>query len=456
MKDWSRREFLRAASAATAGALWGVEGLVARGAEASTARRPADETPGGYGKLVPTAAKNTGLIALALPVGFSYTVFGEAGSRMSDGLTTPLMHDGMAAFSAAGGKIRLVRNQEVRWAQQADAAFRAPSGAYDPKGPGGTVTLIIDPKTRLLERDYMTLAGTVQNCAGGPTPWGSWISCEENTAGPATGHEKAHGYCFEVPSKADRLQANPIPLTAMGRFVHEAIAVDPATGIVYLTEDRETAGFYRFLPKVKGRLAEGGRLQIAAIKDAKNYDTRTGQTVGKTLTVTWVDIEDPDPKNAESDSLTVYKEGQAKGAATFGRLEGCWYGRGSIYIDATDGGDKKLGQVFRYEPTGDAEGRLTLLFESADRAVLAMPDNLCVSPRGGLVVCEDSEEPVQHVRGLSPQGNLFDFAKNVLAGYEDQEFAGACFSPDGSTLFLNIQTPGITCAIWGPWERGAL
>jgi uncharacterized protein len=270
------------------------------------------------------------------------------------------------------------------------------------------------------------------------------------------GYEKAHGYCFEVPAKSDSLITDPLPLKAMGRFVHEAIAVDPATGIVYLTEDRLTAGFYRFIPKVKGRLAEGGRLQIAAVKNAKNYDTRTGQTVGKRLTVTWVDIEDPDPKNAETDDLAVYKEGQAKGAATFARLEGCWYGRGSIYLDGTNGGDKKMGQIFRYEPTSENEGILTLLFESKDRNVLAMPDNLCVSPRGGLVLCEDSEEPQQHIRGLSSEGHLFDFARNVLVGFENQEFAGATFSPDGQTLFVNVQTPGMTCAIWGPWERGAL
>jgi hypothetical protein len=453
MTEISRRNFLASTTTlAATGTLFGFEGMVARGASANTRRSP--YVPGGYGELKPTKSMNTGEFVLALPEGFSYTVFGRTGTKMSDGNATPSLHDGMAAFPAPGGKIRLVRNHEIK--EKPGEGFLGAPGGYDALAWAGCTTLLIDPKTRLMEKDFLSLSGTLANCAGGPTPWGTWISCEETTLGTKAGFGKEHGYCFEVSAKADGKENNPIPLKSLGRFVHEAIAVDPRTGVVYLTEDRGSAGFYRFIPKVKGKLAEGGRLQVAAIKDRKNFDTRRGQKPGDTYTIVWVDIEDPDPKNAEAEPLAVYKEGQAKGAATFGRLEGCWYGRGSIFIDATNGGDKNLGQIFQYTPNGDNEGKLVLLFESVDPKILAMPDNLCVSPRGGLVICEDSDETMQYIRGLTPQGELFDFTRNILVGFETQEFAGSTFSPDGKTLFVNVQTPGLTCAIWGPWEKGAL
>lgn len=452
MSEVSRREFLSTTALVSAGGLIGLQGLIARAAEANTSR-PLPSAGSGYGPLQPTLSANTGAYVLALPEGFSYTVFGNTGDPLSDGNTCPSNHDGMAAFAGPNGKIRLVRNHEIKGKPNNGTVAR---GGYDPTAPGGCTTLIVDPKTRLPEKTFLSLSGTSTNCAGGPTPWGSWISCEETTAGTTAGHAKEHGYCFEVASGADSLKTDPIPLKAMGRFVHEAIAIDPRSGIVYLTEDRLTAGFYRFLPKNKTKLAEGGRLQTAVIQGRKTFDTRTGQKMGVTYPVAWVDIEDPDPKGAEAEPLSVYKEGQAKGAATFARLEGAWYGQGHIFVNATNGGDKSMGQVWRYTPKGDTEGTLTLLFESPDASVLAMPDNLCVSPRGGLVVCEDNDETTQYIRGLTPKGELFDLVRNILPGYEQQEFAGSCFSPDGKTLFFNIQTPGITCAVWGPWERGVL
>jgi len=241
----------------------------------------------------------------------------------------------------------------------------------------------------------------------------------------------------------------------MGRFVHEAIAVDPSTGIVYETEDNRPAGFYRFIPRRKRALAEGGRLQMLAVKDRPNYDTRTGQKVGAPLSAEWVDIPDPDPAEADTVPLAVYNQGRERGGAIFTRLEGCWHGKGSIYFTSTNGGDKGLGQVWEYRPEGDAGGRLTLIFESPGAELLRAPDNLCVSRRGGLVICEDNGEgPL--VRGLTPRGLIFDFARNIVPGFERMEFAGATYSPDGQTLFVNIQNPGLTFAIWGPWKEGAL
>jgi uncharacterized protein len=192
-----------------------------------------------------------------------------------------------------------------------------------------------------------------------------------------------------------------------------------------------------------------------AIRDHANYDTRKGQKVNEPLRITWVDIDDPDPANAEADSLAVYKQGPAKGGAIFTRLEGIWYGNGGFFFISTNGGDAGLGQVWQFRPRGASGGQLSLLFESPGESVLDGPDNICVAPGGGLVLCEDGDDE-QFLRGLTPRGQIFDFAKNIVAGFDDQEFAGATYSPDGETLFVNIQTPGLTFAIWGPWEDGVL
>lgn len=462
----NRRNFLAQSSFAITGAAFHRLNAHAELIAAPYAHLRAGLGAGGYGNLRPTKSLNTGETLLALPEGFSYTAFGKTGSRMSDGHLTPPAHDGMAAF-AVQGELRLVRNHEINGGigkQGAALGSAANLPAYDTSAGGGTTTLIIDPKTRLPRKDFVSLSGTLNNCAGGPTPWGSWISCEETTLGETKfttadgrtrgGFVACHGYCFEVPATANQA-APPVPLKAMGRFVHEAIAVDPKTGIVYLTEDQGTAGLYRFLPKRRGQLSAGGRLQMLMVTKRSQADLRTQQTVGKKLNVTWTDIPDPDPVAADTDTLAVYKQGLARGAATFARLEGIWYGDGSIWFTSTSGGNNKLGQVWQYTPQGRDGGILKLIFESPEEAVLDMPDNLCFSPRGGLVICEDGHNE-QFVRGLTKQGQIFDFAKNMTPGYEGKEFAGVCFSPDGSTLFLNLQTPGITLAIWGPWQRGAL
>jgi secreted PhoX family phosphatase len=335
---------------------------------------------------------------------------------------------------------------------------------------GGTTTLVIDPKKREIVRDFVSLSGTLVNCAGGPTPWGSWISCEETTLGQSVrtdsrgnqtgGFQKPHGYCFEVFASANS-SLTPVPLKAMGRFVHEAIAVDKKTGVVYLTEDAVSAGFYRFLPKRNKRLAEGGVLQILKIKDQDAYDTRRGQKTGMTFAAEWVTIEKPDPIEADLDPLAVYKEGLAKGAATFARLEGIWADqKGRMYFDSTSGGDARAGQIWLYEPTGKNDGRLTLLFESPSRELLDMPDNICLGPKNDLLfICEDSDYtglsggPENFMRILTPDGKIADFAKNITPNLPSSEFAGSVFSKDGKTLFVNLQTVGATFAIWGDWGK---
>ncbi|MFN0122764.1 MAG: alkaline phosphatase PhoX [Blastocatellia bacterium] len=419
---------------------------------------------GGYGALYPVKARNTGETWLALPEGFEYTALGQTGSRMSDGHATPPSHDGMAAFKV-GNELRIVRNHEINAGLgEKGSVFGRVETAYDARGGGGTTTLIVDPKTRELVRDFVSLNGTLTNCAGGPTPWGTWISCEETTLGASLirdeqdrvrgGFAQKHGYCFEVAASANGAVKTQ-PLTGLGRFVHEAIAVDAKSGIVYLTEDRGAAGFYRFTPKRKTRLAEGGALQMLKVADRQQADLRTGLKAGQSFAVTWVNINEPDTPAVEQGADAVYQQGFTQGAATFARLEGIWHAGDSLFFTSTSGGDRKLGQVWQYTPQRKDKGALKLIFESPGEAVLDMPDNLCVSPRGGLVVCEDGHNE-QFVRGLTRQGQIFDFAKNVKSGHEGMEFAGATFSPDGQTLFVNIQTPGVTLAVWGPWEKGVL
>jgi secreted PhoX family phosphatase len=260
----------------------------------------------------------------------------------------------------------------------------------------------------------------------------------------------------------------------MGRFVHEAVSVDPRTGIVYETEDawydptdpaKPGAGFYRFIPKRRGRLAEGGRLQILAVKGRQGFVTARDLRPGTTLPVRWIDIEDADPVAAETDPSTVFREGLAKGAAVFARLEGTWAGDGGIYIVSTNGGNAKAGQVFFYRPGRGGEGRLTLVFESPSAEVLDAPDNIVRSPRGGLVMCEDGSDD-QYIRGLDRSGRILDLVRHrVVDGRPmPREFAGSCFSPEGEVLFFNVQgsatvagtNASVTYAMWGPWAKGPL
>lgn len=453
MTTLDRRSFLGRSALVAGGVVLGAgsaAGLAARAANAGTGPQLARRGHGSYGALAPRPAENDGVTYIELPEGFRYTAFGQTGTPMTDGKPTPPAHDGMAAYSAPDG-IRLVRNHEAR--TQGPAIDMAT--AYDTLAQGGTTTLVVDPATRLPVKSFISLSGTHTNCAGGLTPWGSWLTCEETTTGPGSGYNQPHGYVFEVPALADA-PVTPVPLKAMGRFTHEAIAIDPSTGFVYLTEDEGTAGIYRFIPNNPGVLADGGQLEILSVLDQPGYDTRTGQSVGAGLKCKWLPIDDPDPADAEDESLSVFNQGQAQGAATFARLEGAWFGDGFVYFHSTSGGDAGLGQVWLLRPYGTTNKcRIELVYESDDALHLDGPDNITVSPRGGLVLCEDGGGD-QYLRGLTRKGEIFDFAKNVLAGFDGSEFAGACYSPDGETLFANIQTPGVTLAIWGPWDDGSL
>lgn len=461
MLTTNRRTFLGATAGGLAGVFGNFLGHCAAGTHLSR----------GFGPLRNVADQATGLDLLRLPEGFRYISYGWTGDRMSDGSLTPQDHDGMGVVSEVDGIVTLVRNHEIK---RPTFGFAKDLPRYDKHAGGGCATLRFDSRKGQWLDSVPSLAGTVKNCAGGVTPWGTWLSCEESVLGvkgiddgEQFDFEQEHGWVFEVkPGSSEP----PVPLKAMGRFVHEAVAVDPETGIVYMTEDRTLAGFYRFIPDQPGKLEVGGRLEMMKLSGRDNVcrDVLPGQK----FDVSWVPIEDPERahspgstggENPAGDEHGVYHQGKDQGAVTFARLEGCWYGNDVVYLDSTSGGQKELGQIWQYDPR---ENVLQLILESPGAEILDSPDNLTVSPRGGVVLCEDGDVSPHRIHGMTPAGELFRFAENnvVLKGernghagdFRAEEWAGACFSMDGQWLFLNIQTPGITFAITGPWQEGLL
>lgn len=458
----SRRQFLHQCGAVTLG-FAGLQTLFARTANALP---DVSRNIGGFGPLI---RDPRGL--LDLPQGFSYNVFSISGQEMNDGFEVPTQPDGMAAFPGPDGKTILVRNHEVN----GDAASGGPFGrgndlfadidkskVYDAghganPGLGGTTTIVFNTATQTKEYEYLSLAGTIRNCAGGPTPWNSWISCEETVFRAGDKWEKDHGYNFEVPAKFRGGIVDPVPLVAMGRFNHEAVAVDPASGIVYQTEDRDDGVIYRFIPDTPGQLANGGRLQALIVADQPALDTRNwGATpaVGQRqrLAVKWVDL-----RAVESPEDDLRYRAYERGAARFARGEGMWTGADGIYFACTSGGRVHRGQIWRYIPSAkegtpdedSAPGMLELFVEPNDSGLIDNADNLTVAPWGDVVVCEDGSGD-NFVVGITPEGGIYKIARNATG---DAEFAGACFSPDGSTMFVNIMNVNLSIAITGPWDR---
>ncbi|MBW4555934.1 MAG: PhoX family protein [Trichormus sp. ATA11-4-KO1] len=469
--EFSRRKFLTLAgtSAATVTMLSPLEAFYAKVARGEM------PTSTGYGPLEEKLPLNTaelppnlsGRPLLKLPRGFNYTAFSATGQPMDDGFTVPERHDGMAAFPGANNTTILVRNHE-NGANSPDPVLGSPR--YSTGAQGGTTTLVVGANRRLIKH-FNSLAGTIRNCAGGPTPWRSWISCEETFSTTANMNSSGtletikHGYNFEVIADPNSGLVTPVPLIDMGRFSHEAVAVDPRSGYIYETEDRIDSCFYRFEPNVRptkvGDLAKGGTLYALKVRGMNNFALNTtnnpnfgGQLglikVGQSLPVEWVKIDNPDP---EQDTVRV--EAQSKGAAIFLRGEGAWYGNNLVYFVATQAGPPGInksngrghGQVWAYDP---ARQELTLVVEACETGeFLDDPDNITVAPFGDLFLCEDGGG-VQYVVGVNQKGEVYQFAfNNISTG----EFAGACFSADGRTMFLNIYNPGVTLAIFGPWNR---
>ncbi|WP_020656327.1 PhoX family protein [Massilia niastensis] len=492
----SRRNLLKGMAGASAlpfvgafAALQSQQALAANGATALV------DSP--YGPIAPVNDLSTGLPLLQLPPGFSYKSFGWRGDLMTDGRACPGGHDGMGVIVARklgrSTELVLVRNHEIGGASAAN--FLNAHGVYD----GGNVSAASSNRfgggtTNLLFRDGSwvgmtpSLGGTQTNCAGGITPWGTWLTCEEVGSDAVSVSGRKHGYVFEVT--ADPLDVSGQPIIGMGRFAHEAAAVDPATGNVYETEDQSgKSGFYRYVPDIKtgapGSLARGGVLQMAKVKGANNVNLGTA-SVSDTYELEWVDIANPDANRGNATGLNgvlvtgaagPFVQGWTQGALRMNRGEGIWYAQGKMYVMDTSGGAVQRGAIWELDLATQV---LKCIYSSPSPLVGNMGDNLTVSPRNGIVICEDSSSVItdgfgfgQRLMGLTGAGDAYIFAKNnivlnaaqlqgagklaSLAGdHRGNEFAGACFDPTGRYLFVNIQTPGVTFAISGPWAKGPL
>lgn len=493
-----RRSFIARSAAAAGGGLLSAGALERLNTGVAGAAAHRQHHSDSYGPLA-RVADQRGVEVLALPAGFSYVTFSHSGSTMADGNPTPLALDGMGAFAGRRrGEVRLVRNSEDRNLPGEGGVLGDPGAKYDSEAGGGTATLVYDEHRRRLVADWVSLNGTTVNCAGGlGLGRRSWITAEETVGGPENASEaerfpQRHGYLFEVPiSRGPNELEEGTPLRQAGRFSHEALAVDQRLGILYETEDPGSgrgAGFYRYLPRDPRKLTRGGRLQMLAVRGRADIDMREGQRVGRWLDTRWVDIDEPDPDYENlDDPRGVFAQGRAKGGALFNRLEGCWEDHGRIFFVSTSGGDAKngdvnpdgyeegFGQVWEYRPSRRG-GAVRLVYESGDVTELDSPDNLTVTPRGGLILCEDDAssaaadthplapgiENVNRVIGIGRHGAAFEFAVNVL---NTSEVAGCCFSPSGRTLFFNLfgrarfsedPVEGMTCAVTGPWRRGPL
>ncbi|MEY4561592.1 MAG: hypothetical protein RLZZ618_869 [Pseudomonadota bacterium] len=503
-----RRQILKGSSAAIAAAFAGPITAMASRVEAATCAAATSsvllDSP--YGVVGPVNDLTTGLPLIELPPGFSYKSYGWAGDVMTDGLVTPGNHDGMGvAVSRRVGRsneIILVRNHE-RSAGSDPAAIigagRAGVAKYDTgRTSSGITGYQLGGTSNLIFRDgewvtsYASFGGTYRNCAGGSSTWGSWLTNEEVRSNTVSDTGKRHGYVFEVPADTSLTAASTTPIIGMGRMAHEASAIDPATGYWYLTEDQGNANtLYRFRPtNANGglhSLQAGGQLQGLKVRNVMNADMRS-PTLCQEYAVEWVDIANPDLDGATLSTVFgsvsasgPYRQAYANGAAIFGANEGCWVANGTVFFTdkQVTASPARAGRIWALDL---ATSTLKAIFVSNDITVGNSPDNMCISPRGGVLFCEDggtsgpNSGPAvtsQRLMVVHPNGGSYIFAKNnynvtalqaaaigkpnaATGNLRNSEWCGACFSPDGRVLFANLQGPGITVAITGPWANGTL
>lgn len=390
------------------------------------AAEPAREGP--FGALRPDPAG-----ILDLLEGFEYRVVQRRGQRMTDGRRVPWRPDGMACFEGPDGAWILMRNHELPSGLTGRLlGERPPQPAYDPNAMGGVTRVVIDPESLDVQRSNLVLAGTDMNCSGGASPWG-WLSCEES-------FDNGHGYVFACDPAADGVRA-PRRIDGYGRFRHEAAAVRSSDAVCYLTEDRGDSCLYRFVPHDPAAPFEG-RLQALRVI-GRDAEETAGHRAGQRWEIAWIDVDDPTP---ERDDLR--HRARAAGAATFRRGEGACFAGDSLYFCASTGGPIGGGQIFRLDDEADG-GVLEVIAASTDRGVLDMPDNVAASPHGTLFVVEDGPGH-DFVRGVGPDGAVFDFGRNAAS---EGEITGVCFAPDGRTMFVNLQEEGLTVAVRGPFDR---
>ncbi|MFD7324496.1 alkaline phosphatase PhoX [Streptomyces sp. NPDC059875] len=464
-----RREFAKKSAATGAGlVLTGAVGALATAPEALASEDREGHGHGhwhqlGYGPLVEDPAG-----ILALPAGFSYRVITHSGvTTLESGEFTPQKHDGTATFAGPRGTTLLVNNHELKGAR---SKWKHPVPlteglVYDPAAAGGCTVVEVHRDGTVAE--WVGIAGTSTNCAGGRTSWGTWLTCEENSdlAGE-NGMTKDHGYVFEVDPRDRRANRDPKPIKAFGRYDHEAVVIDPKRGHAYLTEDASEPNglFFRWVPpkgfehgrgKLRTLADDAGVLQAPRCIDSGGRfvdDLSRATRIGTVYGVDWVDVPDRDGREVE-----VREQFGPDEVTRARKLEGMWWADGGAYIVSSyareeSPGAPHDGQVWFYDPKRRTLTLQVLLGVNADPdkdGAYDGPDNITVSPYGGLVIAEDGEG-IQHLFGATERGRTYPIARNDL---NDSEFTGVVFSPDGDTLYANIQDPGIMLAITGPWRR---
>lgn len=437
-----RRRFLRRTGQLGLGiAVTGpVHGLLGA---AGIAAQPSAAT--GYGPLVDDP---NGM--LALPEGFSYRVVTQAGkTRLYSEHASPGIHDGAAAFPAPDGNVLVVLNHEVRGGPDDGGAVPHLRGYTWREDAGGGCTVVKTTPDGELIWETVALAGTSTNCAGGVTPWGTWLTCEETD-------KDGHGYVFEVDPVDLQANRDPQPIKALGRFVHEACCVDPDTLTIYLTEDTSNpyGTVYRWTPPTgfRGRsgalkaldVDAGGLAAMAATDQAGNLvdDLDQGDTVGTSYTVEWVPIADRDAGQGSVRSID--------GITRAKKLEGAWWadheGAPGAYL-VSSFSDSHHGQIWHYDPAASTLTLTTVFAVEADGETVEAPDNIVAAPFGGLIVSTDGDGD-DHLAGVADDGTAYPIARSQMGS----EFTGPTFSPDGKVLFAGIQQPGVLLAITGPWQ----